>query len=52
MTQASLRSLTLQTLSNVGRVAELSVGTYRDGGHRLIALVQRGIGQTDRKSVV
>ena len=46
MTQASLRSLTLQTLSNVGRVAELSVGTYRDGGHRLIALVQRGIGQT------
>lgn len=46
MTQASLRSLTLQTLSNVGRAAELSVGTYRDGGHRLIALVQRGIGQT------
>jgi len=45
MSQASLRRLTLETVANYSRAAERAVGAYRVGGHRLIAVVQRGVDQ-------
>ena len=45
MSQASLRAVALETVANYSRAAELTVGAYRAGGHRLIAVMQRGVDQ-------
>ncbi len=43
MSQASLRTVTLETVANYGRAAERAIHAYRAGGHRLIALMQRSV---------
>lgn len=43
MTQATLRTVTLKTVANYRHAAERAVGAYRLGGHRLIAVVRRGV---------
>jgi hypothetical protein len=43
MTQASLRAVTLKTVANYRHAAEHAVGAYRVGGHRLIAVAQKGV---------
>jgi hypothetical protein len=43
MSQASLRTVTLETVANYGRAAERAIHAYRTGGHRLIALMQRSV---------
>lgn len=43
MSQASLRTVTLETVANYSRAAERAIRAYRAGGHRLIALMQRSV---------
>jgi hypothetical protein len=43
MSQVTLRSVTLETVANYSHAAERAVGAYRAGGHRLIAVMQRGL---------
>jgi len=50
MSQVSLRSLTLETVANYSRAAELAIDAYRAGSHRLIAAMQRGVDQVASRS--
>lgn len=45
MTQAKLQTVTLKTFANYRHAAERAVRAYRAGGHRLIAVVQKGVDQ-------
>ena len=45
MTQVTLRAVTLKTADNYRHAAERAVGAYRAGGHRLVAVMQKGVDQ-------
>jgi hypothetical protein len=46
MTQATLRTVTLETLANYRQVAEQAVVAYRSSGLRLLAVMEKGIDRT------
>jgi len=46
MTQATLRTVTLETIANYRQVAEHAVGAYRASGHRLLAVMEKGVDRT------
>jgi hypothetical protein len=46
MTQATLRTVTLETLANYRQVAEHAVVAYRSSGLRLLAVMEKGIDRT------
>ncbi|MDT7836821.1 hypothetical protein [Aquabacterium sp. OR-4] len=41
MTRQTLRTATLQTVATATKAAERTVGAYRAGGHRLVAVIQQ-----------
>lgn len=43
MTQASLRTVTLETVDNYRQVAEHAVNAYRASGHRLLSMMSRSV---------
>lgn len=43
MTRQSLRAVTLQTVATATKAAEATVGAYRAGGHRLVAVFQQRV---------
>lgn len=49
MAQASLRTVTLKTVANYHHAAERAVGAYRLGGHRLVAVMRRGVDSAARR---
>ncbi len=49
MTQATLSTVTLKTVANYRHAAERAVGAYRTGGHRLIAVMQKGVDQAAKR---
>lgn len=51
MTQATLRTVTLETVANYRQVAEHAIHAYRAGGHRLLAAMGRGVDRAASRGV-
>lgn len=43
MSRQTLRAVTLQTVATATKAAEATVGAYRAGGHRLVAVIQQRV---------
>lgn len=43
MTRQTLRAVTLETVATATKAAERTVGAYRAGGHRLVAVIQQRV---------